>query len=71
MSNLEFKLTHISERLYLSIPPKAVSTDSSREALVRPIIPHEVIPYSKIRAAASRPQVKRAPWTPEEEKKVA
>lgn len=41
--------------------------DSSREALAKATIPNEAAAHSMIYSAALRPQIKRAPWTPEED----
>jgi hypothetical protein len=65
--NLEFKLPHISGRLNQPINPKALHICSSREALAKVAIPHEAVAHSKMCPAALRPQIKRAPWTPEED----
>jgi hypothetical protein len=60
-------LPSISGRLNLPINPKALHICSSREALAKVAIPHEVAAQSKKYPAALRPQIKRAPWTPEED----
>jgi hypothetical protein len=65
--NLEFKLPCISGQLNLPINPEALDICSSREAPAKAAIPHEVAAHSKMYAAALRPQIKRAPWTPEED----
>jgi len=40
------------------------------EALTEATIPHNAVAHSKIHTRATRPEIKRAPWTPEEDAKV-
>ena len=68
--NLEFQLPCISERLNLPVSGEAICTDSTQEASAKSIAPYEAISHSKIHTVASRPQIKRAPWTPEEDATV-
>jgi hypothetical protein len=65
--NLEFKLPCISGRLNLPFNPEALHIYSSREAPAKVAIPHKAAAHSKMYPAALRPQIKRAPWTPEED----
>jgi len=68
--NLEFKLPCISECLNLPINSKALHICSGREAPAKVTIPHEAAAHSKTYPAALRPQIKRAPWTWEEDATV-
>jgi hypothetical protein len=65
--NLEFKLPCITGRLNIPINPKALDIYSSREAPAKAAFPHEAAAHSKMYPAALRPQIKRAPWTTEED----
>jgi hypothetical protein len=67
--NLEFKLPSISEHLNLPINPEALDICSSKEAIAKAAIPGDVA-HSRIYPTALRPQIKRAPWTAEEDVKV-
>jgi hypothetical protein len=67
MYNLEFKLLSISEQLNLSINLKALYICSSREAPAKAPIPNKAAAHFKMYPAALQPQIKHAPWTPEED----
>jgi hypothetical protein len=64
-------LPYISGRLNLPINPEALHICSSREAPAKAAIPHEAAAHSKMYPAALRPQIKHAPWTPEEDANAA
>jgi hypothetical protein len=65
--NLEFKLPCISGCLNLPINPEALDICSSREAPAKVAIPHKAVAHSKMYPAVLQPQIKRTPWTPEED----
>jgi hypothetical protein len=65
--NLEFKLPCMSERLSLPMTVESLDTGSDQEESVNLATRHKTRSYSKISAATSQQQMKRAPWTPDED----
>jgi hypothetical protein len=58
---------HISpSNLHLLNPSEALGIGSNKETSIEAATPYNAVAHSKVRLAALRHQIKRVPWTPEE-----
>ena len=65
--DLEFYLANLSEHLELSVPFKALGSSLGVKTSAQPQISYSVVAHSKTRRVTSRPPIKRAKWTLEED----
>ena len=60
-------MLHILEHLHLPVLSEALGMRSNKETSAEATTPHDAGAHSKVHSAAVRPQIKRAPWTLEED----